>query len=147
MLFKIALTIIFSLFTVINSPFNAYAQGCDPSSTINSCGTGKACILNSADQGTPTCKSVNTICDFEPIFSNIVTIAGTIILMAFFAMTIQGGLRFMFSAGDPKALQAAKGSITWGVIGVSFFSIAFIILLLIGVFTGVDVTRFKVCDY
>lgn len=92
----------------------------------------------------PTHTSVATLKDFEGIFSNLVSISGILLGFAFFLMMIVGGVRYLFSGGDPKALQSAKGTITWGIIGLALFALSFTILLIIQAFTGVNVTIFSI---
>lgn len=65
--------------------------------------------------------------------------------LAFIALTIMlvvGGVRFIVSGGDQKAIQAAGGTITWALLGILFLVLAWIILLLVETFTGVKVTTF-----
>ncbi len=42
----------------------------------------------------------------------------TIALLLVFIYLIWGGYRWLVSAGDPKAIQAAKGHLTWAVAGM-----------------------------
>lgn len=104
-------------------------------------------LTNEVDSISPPCPpthiQVAVINDFEIIFSSIVSIAGILIGFAFFIMVVIGGVRFLLSGGDPKALQAAKGTLTWGIIGLALFALSFTILLLIQIFTGVNVTIFR----
>jgi hypothetical protein len=86
-----------------------------------------------------------SICDLEGVILNLISISGTLLGFAFFAMVVYGGIRYLFSGGDPKAVQAAKGTLTWAIIGLAIYALSFTILLLIKSFTGVDVTNFKLC--
>lgn len=88
--------------------------------------------------------SVATIKDFEVIFANVVSVAGILLGFSFFVMLIIGGVRYMLSGGDPKALQAAKGTITWAIIGLVLFALSYTILLIIQIFTGINVTIFRI---
>lgn len=92
-------------------------------------------------------KDVAKISNFENIFANIVNVAGILLGIVFFLMMVMGGIRYLMSGGDPKALAAAKGTITWAIIGLAIFTLSFTILLLIKAFTGVDVTRFKLSNF
>lgn len=56
---------------------------------------------------------------------------------------IIGGIKFLTSAGEAKAIQAATQSITWALLGILFLAIAWLILQLIQNFTGVEVTKFS----
>lgn len=97
--------------------------------------------------GKPDFTGVAQIGDLEKVFASVVTVFGTLIGFGFFTMMIIGGVRYLLSAGDPKALAAAKGTITWAILGLAFFAISYTILLLIKAFTGVDVTNFKITGY
>lgn len=67
---------------------------------------------------------------------------------AFIVLTlalIYGGFKYLTSGGDQKALPAAKQTITYGIIGIVLMALAWIILLLIEAFTGIEVTKFNLC--
>lgn len=111
------------------------------------------CVNNLTKQTVPapasgTCPAdstfVTTFEDFERIFATLVSGAGLLLGFTFFLMLIVGGMRYLLSGGDPKALQAAKGTITWAVIGLALFSLSFTILIIIQAFTGVQVTIFNI---
>lgn len=57
-------------------------------------------------------------------------------------MLIVGGIKLLTSGGEQKALEGAKQTITWAILGMIFMGIAWIILLLVEAFTGVKVTQF-----
>ncbi len=116
------------------------------------CGRDKRCIDPAAPaaapgNGKPDFTGVAQIGDLEKVFASVVTVFGTLIGFGFFTMMIVGGVKYLLSAGDPKALAAAKGTITWAILGLAFFAISYTILLLIKAFTGVDVTNFKITGY
>jgi hypothetical protein len=85
--------------------------------------------------------------DLEELFGSIIMVAGLLLTFGFFVMMIIGGLRYLLSGGDPKALQAAKGTITWAIIGLAFFALSFTILLILEAFTGVDLGVFKLSGF
>ena len=65
--------------------------------------------------------------------------------LAFVVLTIMlvvGGIKFITSGGDQKAVQGAWGTITWALLGILFLVLTWLILLLIETFTGVPVTKF-----
>ena len=104
-------------------------------------------IIKGRDEaGKPITQTVQAAApgDLETIFANIISISGILVGFGFFIMLTVGGMRYLFSAGDPKALQAAKGTITWAIIGLALFAISFTILSLIQAFTGVNVTVFRI---
>jgi heme/copper-type cytochrome/quinol oxidase subunit 2 len=89
-------------------------------------------------------KDVATFKSLEPLFTNIVQAVVALVGVALFVMLLVAGFKYLFSGGDPKKLEAAKGTLTNAIIGVVVIVSAYIILKLIAVFTGVDVTTFKV---
>ena len=92
-----------------------------------------------ADAGAPpaTIEDLNYV--FRGVLS-IVVIAGG--FLAFIALII-GGFRYIISRGDPKATTAARGAITWAILGLAFIIIAWLILKFIADFTGLtQLTKF-----
>lgn len=87
---------------------------------------------------------VATIKGLEAVFSNVITIALAMGGVAVFVMFLIGGFKFLTSGGDPKAIEAAKGTLTHAIIGLVVLVLAFTILQFIKYFTGVDVTTFKI---
>src|SRR3989344_874079 len=67
-------------------------------------------------------------------------VAAVLILagVLFFFMLVIGGFKFITSGGDPKKVAEAQGVLTWAVGGLVFIAIAYLILRLIAVFTGVN---------
>ncbi|MBI4037066.1 hypothetical protein HY385_01440 [Candidatus Daviesbacteria bacterium] len=70
---------------------------------------------------------------------NLITEGAFIVLLV---MLIMAGIRYITSGGEQKALQSAHNTLTWAMLGILFMVIAWLILLLIKAFTGVDVTKF-----
>ncbi len=58
------------------------------------------------------------------------------ILLLFYL--ISGGFQIMTSAGNPKAVEAGKGKIMYGLIGFVIVFIAFWIVQLVGLLFGID---------
>lgn len=81
---------------------------------------------------------------FEVIFSNILTVAVSLAVLALFVMLIIGGFKFLTSSGDPKATGSAKQTMTYAIAGIGLMAIAFLIFRLIEYFTGVDITTFTI---
>lgn len=80
----------------------------------------------------------------EDLFSQLIKIsvaAGFVLLVV---MLVYGGIRFLVSGGEAKNLKPASETITWALLGIIFLILAWLILLLIKSFTGVDVTTFNV---
>lgn len=64
---------------------------------------------------------------------------------AFITLTIVllwGGIKFLTSGGDPNSLKSARELMTWSLLGVLFLALAWVLLLIVHAFTGVDVTNF-----
>jgi hypothetical protein len=89
-------------------------------------------------------KSVATISCLEPLFENavwgVVALAG----VGLFIMLIIGGYGFLFSGGDPKKLEKARGTLTNAIIGIVVIVTAYLIIRTIGVFTGINLDVFQV---
>lgn len=77
---------------------------------------------------------------FESLVKAVVALGG----VALFLMLLVGGFNFLFSGGDPKKLEQARGTVTQAIVGIVIMSLAYLILLTIQKFTGVNVTEFSV---
>lgn len=92
--------------------------------------------------------SVPTITGFECLFYNILQIITTVAGLAFFAMFIVGGFKYLTSGGDPKKASSASSTLGMSIIGLIGVIISWLILsfiqniLLEG--TGVDITKFEI---
>lgn len=80
----------------------------------------------------------------ECMFSNIVGVVLGLAGLALFVMLIVGGFKYMTAGGDPKAMQGAQGTLTMAILGLVLVAMAYLILLVIGQVTGVDLKTFKV---
>lgn len=80
----------------------------------------------------------------EYMFARVVCITVPLGYTALLVVLIIAGFKYLISAGEAKAVQAAHQTVTWGILGVLFLAIAWLILLLIQNFTGVEVTKFSV---
>lgn len=96
-------------------------------------------VANSVDSSLPA-----TLKDLEKVFANIISIIAVIGGFLAFAALIAGGFRYITARGDPKALTAAQGMITWAILGLAMIIISWLILKFIEVFTGVPVTIFRI---
>lgn len=85
-----------------------------------------------------------TIGCLEPIFTGVVQALTALLGVALFIMFVIGGYGFMFSGGDQKKLEKAKGTLTAAIAGVIIIVVAYLILQTIHLFTGVDVTHFTI---
>ncbi len=97
--------------------------------------------LQGSGTGAP---DVATFTCLEPLFKNVIQAIIALAGVALFIMFLIGGFSFLFSGGDPKKLESARGTITNAIIGLIVIVAAYIILRIIEVFTGVPVTKFGV---
>lgn len=78
----------------------------------------------------------------QELFQRIINLSVGLAFIVLTIMLVVGGIRYLTSGGDPKALSSASTTLTWALLGMFFLVIAWLILLLIKAFTGVDVTIF-----
>ncbi|MDZ4246792.1 MAG: pilin [Dehalococcoidia bacterium] len=88
---------------------------------------------------------VGTIGCLEVYIQNLIAfifpIAGAVALF----FLIIGGIRFVTSGGEPKAVETAKKTLTYAVMGLALIFLVFFILKgVILPLTGVDLTRFNI---
>jgi len=140
---KVVRTLTGFLLLVLLFPKRAYAlywlgEGCSVSRTI--------CLARDrAGQCTqPQVVEVATIKGVECAFSNTISVVLALAGIVLFVMFLIGGLRYLTSGGDPKATEAAKGTLTHAIAGLVVLILAFLILRLIETITGVQLTIFKV---
>lgn len=81
---------------------------------------------------------VATIGSLEGLFSNLVTGVLSLSGVTVFVMLLVSGFTFLFAGGDPKRLEAARGTFTNAIIGLVIIVSAYLILRIIGVFTGTE---------
>lgn len=82
--------------------------------------------------------------DFENVFENIIQSSLGFAGIILFILLIIGGFRYITAGGDPKAVEGAKKTLTYAILGVILVASAFLILRLISQFTGAPVTEFSV---
>lgn len=96
-------------------------------------------IVTGCLQGDDKVATLNCV---PAIFLNIVTallmFAGTFALFLF----IMGGLKFMYSAGDPKKLEGAGNTLIYGIIGLLIVLFSFFIINIVSTFTNVECIKF-----
>ena len=92
----------------------------------------------------PGAENVPTIKCLEPIFRNLVNSIIALSGVVLFIMLIIAGFNFLFSGGDQKKLEKARGTMTNAIIGLVIIACAYLILQTIKIFTGVDVTQFNI---
>lgn len=63
-----------------------------------------------------------------------ITLLLSISFIAAFVWLILAGFKFITSGGDPKAIEAAKSQITWGIIGLVVILTSYAILRVVEIF-------------
>ena len=87
---------------------------------------------------------VPTLKGFENIFATVISLATRAAGLVCFIMLVVGGFKYLTSGGDPKQAASARGTLTWGVVGLAIIIGAWFILKFIEYFTGVQVTIFEI---
>lgn len=82
------------------------------------------------------------VAELNQLISRIINISVGLAFVALLIMFIIGGIRWLISGGEPKAVSGAQQTLTQAIIGIVFLALAWLILQLIESFTGVKVTQF-----
>lgn len=82
--------------------------------------------------------------EIADVFTNVIKVVVGLGFIALLALLVWAGIKYLISGGEPKAIQAAHLTVTWALLGVLFLAIAWLILQLIEVFTGIRVTFFDI---
>lgn len=90
----------------------------------------------------PNC-NVATLKGIEAIFRLILNIVIRLGGVVVFIFLIIGGFKYLTAGGDPKKAESAKNTITYAILGLALLILAWFVLQFIKVFTGIDVTIFK----
>ncbi len=80
----------------------------------------------------------------EGLFSNVISLAIGFAGIVLFIMLLMGGFQYITSGGEAPKVEGAKKTITTALLGMIFVVLAYLILVFIKNFTGVDVTQFKI---
>lgn len=81
-----------------------------------------------------------------PLVANLIKVVTSLGAVALFVMLLVGGFNFLFSAGDQKKLESARGTVTQAIVGIVVMSVAYLIILTISKFTGVDLSTLQFPD-
>lgn len=87
--------------------------------------------------------------EIEGVVSNVISVIVGLGFIAMLLLLIWSGFKFLVSGGEPKALQAARQTFIWAILGVVIMAVAWLVLQLIASFTGIHVTVFNIktlCD-
>lgn len=83
------------------------------------------------------------LCDVIGIVQLIIRYAIAAGGLATFGMFLFGGVQFLMAGSNDAAIQTARGTITWALIGMVILFCSYFILEGISQFTGVTVTDFS----
>ncbi len=86
---------------------------------------------------------IPAIRDLETVFGNVIKSALALAGIVLFVMIVIGAVKYITSAGDPKAVDSAQKTLTYAIGGLLVVILSYLVLVLITRFTGVDVTQFK----
>jgi len=86
------------------------------------------------------------ISDLKDLFGNLVSAIIALAGIALFIMLLTGGVGYITSGGDPKAVEGAKNKITYAIGGLLLILVSYLILVVIKNITGADVTKFKIAQ-
>jgi glucose uptake protein GlcU len=92
---------------------------------------GIQCMVSSGDQ------EVATIGCLTIVFVNMVRALVVFVGLTALVIFIFGAWKFMNSGGDPKKLESAKHSFTYGLLGLSIVLLSYFIITIIAEVTGV----------
>lgn len=82
--------------------------------------------------------------EIEKIVGNVISVIVGLGFIVMLIMIIMAGFKYLTSGGEPKSIQSAHQAFTWAVLGIFFMIIAWLLLLLLHAFTGIDVTVFNI---
>ncbi len=88
--------------------------------------------------GAPTLKCLEAV--FANIVSSVMTLAG----IALFVMLVIGAFRYLTSGGEPKAVESARKTMTYAIVGIVIIVSSYLVLRLLTNFTGVDLLKFEI---
>lgn len=80
----------------------------------------------------------------EQVFSSIISVIVGLGFIIMLVMIVWAGMKYLTSGGEPKAIQSAHHTVSWALLGIVFMAIAWLVLQLIKIFTGIDVTIFNI---
>jgi len=87
---------------------------------------------------------VATIRGLECLFGNLIGPVPSLIALVAVIMIILAGVRLITAGSEPKAVAAAWSTFTWAIIGIILLSVAWLVIVFIGKFTGANITTFTI---
>ncbi len=73
----------------------------------------------------------------QDIFSNVIGLAIGFAGIVLFIMFVLGGFSYLTAGGNPQAIEGAKKTLTYAIMGLVLIALGYLILTLISSFTGV----------
>ncbi len=80
--------------------------------------------------------------EIQAMVQRVIGLSAGLVFIALTGMLFYAGIKYITSNGEPKQIQLAHNTVTWAILGIVFLVLAWLILKLIEVFTGVPVTKF-----
>ena len=80
----------------------------------------------------------------ENIFANVLKGVLALVGILSFLFLIKGGVAYTMSGGDMKAVDTAKKTLTWAVIGLGFAIVSFAAMKLLSETFGANILRFAI---
>ena len=84
------------------------------------------------------------ISDLQKVFASLVSAILSFAGIVLFILLVVGGFKFITSGGDPKAVEGAKKTISYAILGLVLLLVSYLILVLIREITGAPVTQFNI---
>ena len=80
------------------------------------------------------------------VFTSVVMSLMSLGAITLFILIFTSGFKYLTSGGDPKALEAAKKTLTYAIGGFLVFIFSYLILKILGTITGTEniITNFKI---
>ena len=88
--------------------------------------------------------NVATLSGLETVFGNVVGVIMALAAIVLFIMLLMGGFKYLTSGGDPKAVEAARKTLTYAIGGLVLIALSYLLLKFIYIFTGANVLEFRV---
>ena len=84
--------------------------------------------------------------DLEGVFGNIVSVILALAGVVLFLVLVSGGYKYITAGSNPQALEGAKKTITYAILGIVFIAMAFLIIRVIETITGVNLSEFTIVN-
>lgn len=73
-----------------------------------------------------------------PLFKNIISTISVFVGVVLFVVLIVSGFTYLTAGSDPKRMEKAKGALSGALMGLVVVVLAYLIIRLISIFTGVE---------